>query len=756
MSTYDTRAQEEEEARVTNTSEPSDASRFLQQSNAQLPFAQQEDARSRSRNPLDRRRAPASHSRYVQRPGMNLTHHNPTSSQSRFPFAPFSRQEPSQAPLFYSAAEGQAEDEGHEYQREVADSYALQRSRQHFGPSNLTESSEMDDDGMEALEETEKGQNHDREESLPRGRLGAPYPPSSRAESRASDMSGKGKGRMVDVNLNSTIDEEPPESLANLSPSIDLDEPPAPVRTFRPATKPSVLSSYLPLEAELDDTQHLDPRPMSPDRESVPPTVVLPAQEPPKHDAFWANLFQISLCTMFAVFILIWFQTSTPKSSLGDTIYTALKGSTSMLVWDTLIAVVVALLWLSLLRNHVRPLVYIMIVAVPVVLFSFSLYPFISSFKGAWHGNSLQDKAMRWGSFVPAFMAFFWTWSVIKNRHSLHSSIQVLEFSTKILAASPYLIVLGFAALSVVVTFSWTWMLMFERIFLSGHFAGAKKWIINANSWWLGAYFILQYLWTLGVIAGLQRATTAAVVSQWYFHRRAVPQPTSQEVVKASFLHATGALFGTTCLSTFLSLLVRLPLIVLPGRLSGLLNMAAYWIMPSTLATLTNPLTLTYAAIHSQPLGISARGLNQLNFVSRTNPSNTLGPRNFNPAQSGSALMPYRLAKLLLQATRWIMSFALGFGGWVRAAHSIQIQGAASGLRGSLYAYIVGMIAGTIGFAVLGCIENIVGGVIDASMICWASETAGGRGEARFCREAGELFANEGRLNFDQRRGNMV
>jgi len=92
----------------------------------------------------------------------------------------------------------------------------------------------------------------------------------------------------------------------------------------------------------------------------------------------------------------------------------------------------------------------------------------------------------------------------------------------------------------------------------------------------------------------------------------------------------------------------------------------------------------------------------------------------------------------------------------VRAAHSIQIQGAASGLRGSLYAYIVGMIAGTIGFAVLGCIENIVGGVIDASMICWASETAGGRGEARFCREAGELFANEGRLNFDQRRGNMV
>lgn len=680
---------------------------------------------------------------------------NPASSQSRFPFAGFSRQEPPQAPLFYSAAEGYPQDdEGHEYQREVADSYALQRSRQQFGPSNLTESSEMDDDGLEELEETQKGQNHDRDESLPRGRLGAPYSPSSRAESRASDMSGKGKGRLVDVNLNSTIDEEPPESLANLSPSIDPDEPPAPIRTFGIDTKHGAMSSYMPAETD-EETRRLH-RPMSPDRESVPPTVVLPAQEPPKHDAFWANIFQIAECTMFAVFILMWFQSSAPKNSLGDTIYTALRGSTSMLVWDTLIAVVVSLVWLTLLRNHVKPLVYLLLIAVPIVLFSFSLYPFISSFQGRWDGTSLQDRALRWASFVPAILGFFWTWSVIKSRHSIHSSIQVLEFSTKILAASPYLIVLGFSALAVVVTFSWTWILMFERIFLSGHFAGAKKWVINANSWWLGAFFILQYLWTLGVIAGLQRATTAAVVSQWYFHRLAVPQPTSQEVVQASFLHATGALFGTTCLSTFLSLLVRLPLIILPGRLSGLLNMAAYWIMPSSLATLTNPLTLTYAAIHSKPLGIAARGLNQLNFVSVTNPSNTLGPRNFNPAQSGSALMPYRLAKLLLSATRWIMSFGLGFGGWVRAAHSIQIQGAASGLRGSLYAYIVGMIAGTIGFAVLGCIENIVGGVIDASMICWASETAGGRGEARFCREAGELFGNEGRLNLDQRRNNMV
>ncbi|KAK4631486.1 Choline transporter-like protein ctl1 [Fulvia fulva] len=734
------------------------ASRFLQQSNARLSL-NQDDQRNRSRNPLDRRRQPMSNSRYVQRPGMpnHPYHQGPSASQSRFPFASrLSRQDP-QAPLFFSATDDfEEEDANDQHEREVNDMYALQRSRQRFGPSNLTESSELEDDGVDGLEETQRGQNRNREHSMPRGRIGAPYPPSSRAgsmpESEMSRPSSKGKGRLVDVNLNSTIHEEPPESLANLSPSIDPDSPPPAFRPFKQHVKSSRLSSFLPLETD-EETNMLHPRPPSTDRaESVPPTVILPTQEPPKHDAFWGNIFMISLFTMVAAFIVIWFQTAAPSSKqpLGDTIYSVLKSNSNMLVWDTLIAVVVALIWLSLLRNYVRVLVFGMLVAMPVILVSFSIYPLVSSFQGSWHGASIQDRAMRCFSFVPALMALLWTWSVVKNRHSLAKAISILEFSTKIIASSPYLLTLGFVSLASIVVFTWSWTLMFERVFLSGRWVGASKFVLYANSWWLGAFFVLQYLWTLGVLAGIQRATTAATVSQWYFHRLAVPQPTNREVVQASFNHATGALFGTVCLSTFLSLLVRLPLIILPGRLSGLLNMCAYWIIPTSLATLTNPLTLTHAAIHSQPLGIAARGLAQLNFVSRTNPSNTLGPRNFNPASpNGSILLPYKLSKLLLQATRYIMSFALGFSSWVRAAHSIKLEGTA-GIRGSLYAYIVGMVAASIGFAVLGSIENVVGATVDAAVICWASESAGGRGEAKFCREAGELFGD------DEPRGGRV
>ena len=47
------------------------------------------------------------------------------------------------------------------------------------------------------------------------------------------------------------------------------------------------------------------------------------------------------------------------------------------------------------------------------------------------------------------------------------------------------------------------------------------------------------------------------------------------------------------------------------------------------------------------------------------------------------------------------------------------------------------------GGATRDAIENVVGAVLDAAVVCWASETAGGRGEARYCREAGEMFGDD-------------
>lgn len=558
--------------------------------------------------------------------------------------------------------------------------------------------------------------------------------------------SSRTRGNLVDIGLEDSLrdnlrDEERTPS------EIVGDDPP--IQRFR--QRPSTLedscnfnSFSSPAEQTKPLTSELNRPPSS--TGSFPASISPLASETSVHDIFWGQLFLISLAGLFATSFLVWLHTSTPsgdKSKWGDTIYLTVHSSFFLLGIYTLVSVLVSLLWLALLRSYVRILVYMIIVAVPTILFSFSLYPFISSFKGAWHGSSVQDKAMRWGSFIPLLMAGLWTYNVVRGRRSIGKAIGILEFSCRILAANPELLALGLGVLVCVVSWTWIWMLMFTRVFLGGHLAGPRSFIIDLSSWWLGVYFVVFYLWSIGVISGVQRAVTAATVSQWYFHRLASPAPTSRQIVQAAIVHATTTLFGTICLSRLLGLLIRLPLIVLPTRLSSLLSLFAYSLIPTPIAYLTNPLSLTYAAIHSQPLAASARGLSQMTVLAPSAASSSLHPRAYSRSPGAStSLISYRLSKLILHATRFIMSLALGFGGWVTTARSLTTAATGGTIRGSLYAYVVGLIAGAIGWSILGAMESVIADIVDASVICWASEVGIYGREARYCREAGWLFGD--------------
>lgn len=86
------------------------------------------------------------------------------------------------------------------------------------------------------------------------------------------------------------------------------------------------------------------------------------------------------------------------------------------------------------------------------------------------------------------------------------------------------------------------------------------------------------------------------------------------------------------------------------------------------------------------------------------------------------------------------MATALGFGGWVATARHLGINMPGGG---SAYAYVVGLIASFIGWGVLGAVEGVLSGIVDAGIVCWGIEksTAGG---GAYCLEAGFLFG-EGR-----------
>jgi len=732
------------------------ASRFLAQSQSRLSSFGQTGDGDRPSRPGD---WTSRGSRFASRGyfGRDRNPYQPTSS--RFgSLAAFGSRYAQDAPLFQATLEHDEDDE-EERDREAADLYALQRSRRVFAASRLDESTETENDGSRA--------SLDRSRDYPSGTLGerlrgirSSWNGAGSHSQRRTDDKDRERGRsassrsdddrMDDVGLESTIsDGEPPVDLTVETPTDN--DPPA----FQKFT--STIPSRQPLRrASVNDSElGLNRPPSSLDEnlnDAVAPSTPHPIIEGEifRHDAFFAWLYLIAQASLFSTFVLVYLHTEGGSDGpLGDTIYTTLRASFHLLAVDTLVSIVVSLVWLAALRSFVKPLVSLVLVAVPVILISFSLYPFITSFKPSGGSTRLQDTVMRWASLVPASSAAVWCYLVYKGRHALRSAVGILEFASRILAANSALVLVGMGCLALIVIWTWVWIIMFTRVFLGGSFSSRlARFVISTSSWWLGVYFVLMYLWTLSIISGVQRSTTAATVSQWYFHRNAIPAVTSRDVVSAALGHALTTVFGTISMSTLLALGIRLPLLVLPQRISNLITVFAYHFIPTPIAALTNPLTLTYAAIHSQPLTAASRGLSQMDFLAPQRPTTTLTPASLprkgsaqQVDQSCAPLLPYRLSKLILHATRFIMAVALGFAGWVITSRQLRIERPdGAGVRGSAYAYVVGLVASFIGWGVLGAMEGVLSGIVDAVVVCYGSEKRMATGAGGYCMEAQWLF----------------
>ncbi|RKF54294.1 Choline transporter-like protein ctl1 [Golovinomyces cichoracearum] len=742
------------------------ASRFLAQSQSRISnFVQPTDnAEASHGTPYDKYRRIGQPLRNLSRvylsrhgnPYQSTSHLSNFNLTSRYSAAP-------DAPLFHSAQDEFRDDDEAERERETADFFALQKSRRVFASARLEDSSEVD---LEVSNETldnsrndetrvleDRGNRFDIKSSwtspdhIKRKKETSPISVSEEHEfdqqmkkQSSSSASEVEKDRMDDIRLGSTIESDgPPEDL-----QVDMST----------SESPPAFQKFCPVpgheDIKLPAFGHRQSSPVGYSRSmnftnSMPPIVSIITGETPMYDVFWGSIFLISLGGMFATFFLVFLHTETPNKTLGDTIYTTLHASFYLLAVDTVVSIIVSLIWLALLRSFIRPLVYLILIAVPIVLLSFSLHPFIASFKSTGSDNNASDQAMRWLSLVPGVCSLVWIYTIYRGRYSLNKAVGILEFASRILSANPGLLFLGFAILGIVACWTWIWLGMFTRVFLGGQISSSlARFIIDTSSWWLGVYFILIYIWTLSIISGIQRSTAAATVSEWYFYRNIKPSPSPNEVVTAAFTHAITTMFGTISLISLVSLVIRLPLIVFPRRITRILSIFTYSWISTPITVLTNPLTLTYAAIHSQSLQKSAQALSQMHFLTPQTQITTLTPRSFNVRNRQQIpLLPYRLAKLLLFGTRFIMAVSLSLSGWVFSAKKLKITSLeGDGIRGSAYSYVIGLIAGLIGWGVLGAVEGILSGIVDASLVCWGSEKGMSARGGSYCLEAGYLFGD--------------
>ncbi|RYP72261.1 hypothetical protein DL769_004483 [Monosporascus sp. CRB-8-3] len=743
------------------------ASRFLAQSQSRLSnFGQPDNNDPSSQQPPS---GPSRYSRLPNRSTYQARLGNPYQpSNSRFGFTSRYNTAPD-APLFHSALNEFQEDDEDDA-REAADFRALQRSRRVFVSSRMGESSASENEHSRASLD----QSGERDSRLYEDR-GRPMGIKSswNGESSFKDRHSRRKareeepdalepnkdkrqnsgseesGRMVDIGLESTVlDNEVPEDLLQETP---IDTSPPAFQQFKSAKGTSKIgvdqrSSNFEPDRRLQRQTIVE----EDEDEDEDGEATLPAPAPPRmygeifvHDQFFAWIYLIALASLLATFVLVWLHTSAPKKGhpLGDTIYTTLHSSFYLLAVDTVVAVIVALVWMAALRSFVQQLVFLILLGVPIVLFSFSLYPMVSSFQGPDHGSRLQDVVMRYAAIVPGVCAIIWIYLLYKGRHNITRAVDILDFSSRILAANPALVLLGFGSLGFVIGWTWLWLSMFTRIFLGGYFSKSlSAFIIGTATWWLAIFFFLMYVWTLSVMGGVVRGTTAGTVSNWYYFRNKQPPSPSNIVVKEALTHTTTTVFGTVCASTLLALAVRVPILVLPSRISAIIEFIGWRIAPRPVSVLTNPLALTYAAIHSVPLMESASALSRIQFLA-TGPTTTLTPGSYSRGDQNPSLFPYQMAKMLLHAARFVMSTALGFAAWVMTARQLQIQlPEGVGIRGSAYAYVVGVVASMIGWGVLGAMEGILSGILDGVLICYASERRLGSGRAGYCMEAARLF----------------
>lgn len=434
----------------------------------------------------------------------------------------------------------------------------------------------------------------------------------------------------------------------------------------------------------------------------IPPELPIASPDSPVFDRLWGGLYLAAVSGVLSTSVLLWLGTDGSPIG-GDSIYTTIKGCASTLVLSAVVATLLSVAWVFVMRKYAVSLIYASIVSVPVVLVSLWIYPLVMSYRTG-DGFSPQDRAMRWTSLIPLVLAAAWVAIVYKGRHSLARALGIVQLACTILSDHKPLIGLGMATVVVFLFITWVWTNMFAAVFQ-----------FHGHPYVLGALYILVYLWTWGVISGIQRATVAATVSQWYFHRHEFPHGSSMVIVKAGLSYAVMIQFGSICLSSLLCLLAWLPILILPRRLVGWIKLVVYNIIAASIVSLTNPLTLTNAIINSQSLMDSARTVASLRHLELS-------------MERGDGWLSYRLSKMLLSTARGLTCLFMGFVAWVHAARDDS---------GSLYGYIVGLIAGFIGWFVLGATEGTLSMVVDSAFVCFALDNASTGGH---CAEADRQF----------------
>lgn len=131
--------------------------------------------------------------------------------------------------------------------------------------------------------------------------------------------------------------------------------------------------------------------------------------------------------------------------------------------------------------------------------------------------------SLRLFALVPLVLALYTGRRLLNLPRELHTASSILNLTTSILVANPFLLALSPAVLLAVLLASIPFLTLAIRLLLIGYASHPSgnpsgwEWHVSAWANWAIAGTIIIWLWTWGVARGLLQVTCAGVIGAWYF-----------------------------------------------------------------------------------------------------------------------------------------------------------------------------------------------------------------------------------------------
>lgn len=371
---------------------------------------------------------------------------------------------------------------------------------------------------------------------------------------------------------------------------------------------------------------------------------------------------------------------------------------------------------------------------------------------------------------LPLAAAIYFARAVWVRRNSLDRSLAVLELSARVVATHPSLLLLSLATLVVFLCITAPFLFIFVRLFLHGHFGRSSPgyakdvWHTDTDARSMAWLTLAIWLWTWLVLRGIQRVTVAGTVSHWYFHREeesprgdskvfdaneddpeetlpgpapghwlgeeqtSLGGPNHIEIVRASFIRATGPALGTICLSALILSAARVGTSMAATARWAHQKLSSWSRLPSILQPLTHLVALL-AGISALLQGLSDYaliyvGVTGEGFMAAARRSSRLVTR-----QSAKSIVEGLIINILLDLTTLAICFLTGLIGFLFSAHNLHVPADAP---------LVGLLCALLPYWTLRLCADILTNAADTLFLCLSVDEASGE---QHCKEATQAFA---------------